>query len=104
MKMKIYVGNLPKEYKDEDLDALFKSYEGYVQSSSKVIIERETGQSRGFGFVEFNTNESGSKAIQELNGKECGGRKLIVNEARPQKNERRGGGGRFATSSFNSRY
>jgi RNA recognition motif-containing protein len=95
--MKIYVGNLPFNTSNQDLAELFSSH-GEVQSAN-VIEDRETGRSRGFGFVEMASKEDGEKAIQELNGKEFDGRELKVNEARPQEDRGRrnfggGGGGR----------
>jgi RNA recognition motif-containing protein len=86
--MKLYVGNLPWSTTDEDLRALF-SNAGAVDSA-RVITDRETGRSRGFGFVEM-PQADGRRAIQELNGKDLGGRALRVNEANDQKPR----GGRF---------
>jgi RNA recognition motif-containing protein len=84
---KIYVGNLPWSTTDEDLRELFATY-GPVQSSS-VVNDRETGRSRGFGFVEMAPADA-DKAISELDGRDYGGRALRVNEAL---DKRRGGGG-----------
>jgi RNA recognition motif-containing protein len=90
--MKIYVGNLPFGIDDAGLEELFKPH-GTV-ASAKVITDRDTGRSRGFGFVEMEEDEEGQKAIEALNGTEIGGRPLTVNKARPQKKrDRRGGGG-----------
>jgi len=90
--MKIYVGNLPFSIDDAGLEEVFKPY-GTV-ASAKVITDRDTGRSRGFGFVEMEEDEEAQKAIEALNGSEVGGRPLTVNKARPQKKrERRGGGG-----------
>jgi len=90
--MKIYVGNLPFGIDDAGLEELFKPH-GAVDSA-KVITDRETGRSRGFGFVEMENDEEANKAIEALNGTDVGGRPLTVNKARPQKKrERRGGGG-----------
>lgn len=80
------MGNLPFSYDSSSLESLFSSY-GAVTSAS-VISDRDTGRSRGFGFVEM-ADEDGRKAIDELNGKDVDGRRLTVNEARP----RTGGGG-----------
>lgn len=89
--MKIYVGNLSFSTTNQDLNELFGAI-GTVESSN-VIEDRETGRSRGFGFVEMASDEDGRNAIEQLNGKEVDGRQLKVNEARPQEN-RSGGGGR----------
>ena len=88
---KLYVGSLPFSMTDESLLQLFTD-KGYHAVSARVIADRETGQSRGFGFVELGPNDDTAKAIQEFNGSNIQGRTLQVNEARPQ--ESRGGGGR----------
>jgi RNA recognition motif-containing protein len=88
--MKLYVGNLAYSMTDTDLQNLFEQY-GAVQSA-QVIMDRDTGRSKGFGFVEMGTTEEGQAAIQALNDQEVNGRKLTVNEARPR--EERSGGGR----------
>ena len=93
--MKLYVGNIPLSYTEDELTSLFEEYD---VKSIKLILDRETNKSRGFGFVEFNSKDDGLKAVKDLNGKDCDGRALIVNEARPQREKRR------FTSSFNSRY
>lgn len=85
--MKLYVGNLSFNTTAEDLTELFGGV-GTVQSAN-VIEDRETGRSRGFGFVEMSSNEEGQNAIEQFNGKEIDGRELKVNEAKPQEN--RGG-------------
>ena len=85
--MKIYVGGLPYTTTEEELTQIFSTY-GEV-TSSKIIIDRETNRSRGFGFVEMSDDEAAKKAIEELQEAELGGRKLTVNEARPSE----GGGG-----------
>jgi RNA recognition motif-containing protein len=87
--MKLYVGNLSYGMTDTDLQNLFEQY-GTVQSA-QVIMDRDTGRSKGFGFVEMSTSEEGQAAIQALHDQEVSGRKLTVNEARPR--EERGGGG-----------
>jgi cold-inducible RNA-binding protein len=87
MSFKLYVGNLSFQTSSEDLRDLF-AQAGTVESAS-VVEDRDTGQSRGFGFVEMATKEEGEAAIAQLNGKEVGGRALNVNEAKP----REGGGG-----------
>ncbi len=89
--MKIYVGNLSFQTTNQDLNDLFGAV-GAVESAN-IIEDRETGRSRGFGFVEMANSEDGDKAIAELNGKEVDGRTLKVNEAKPQENRSGGGGG-----------
>jgi RNA recognition motif-containing protein len=90
--MKLYVGNLSFQTSSEDLQELF-AQAGTVESAS-VVEDRETGRSRGFGFVEMASNEEGQAAIQQFNGKEVNGRALNVNEARPREDRGgRGGGG-----------
>jgi len=83
---KLYVGSLPYSTTEQQLNELFSQY-GSVQSA-KVITDRYTGQSRGFGFVEMATGEEAQKAITALNGSELGGRTLVVNEARPPRTVR----------------
>src|SRR5208283_1393222 len=90
--MKLYVGNLPYSMTDSDLQQLFEQH-GTVQSA-QVIIDRDTGRSKGFGFVEMGTTEEGQAAIQALHDQEVNGRKLTVNEARPREDRSGGGGGR----------
>jgi RNA recognition motif-containing protein len=80
--MNIYVGNLPFSTTGSELETMFGEY-GEVQSAS-VITDRDTGRSRGFGFVEMD-DAAGRKAIEELDGADMGGRKLTVNEARPRR-------------------
>jgi len=87
--MKLYVGNLSFQTSSDDLQQLF-AQAGTVETAS-VVEDRETGRSRGFGFVEMSSSEEGQAAIQQFNGKEINGRSLTVNEARPREN--RGGGG-----------
>ena len=91
MSMKLYVGNLSFQTTRQDLEAAF-AQAGTVQSV-QVIEDRDTGRSRGFAFVEMSTNEEGSAAIDQFNGKELGGRALKVNEAKPRENRGGGGGG-----------
>lgn len=81
--MNIFVGNLPFSATSADLEQLFGEY-GAIDSAA-VINDRETGRSRGFGFVEMPDNAEATKAIEELNGYELGGRPLTVNEARPRR-------------------
>lgn len=89
---KLYVGSLPYSITDDSLLQLFTD-KGYKPVSARVITDRDTGQSKGFGFVELGPGDDGAKAIGEFNGMNVEGRALQVNEARPQ--ESRGGGGRF---------
>lgn len=91
MGKKLYVGNLPYDTSDSKLQEMFEEY-GAVQSA-QVIMDRETGRSKGFGFVEMGSDDEARAAINALNGTEVGGRALTVNEARPRE-ERGGGGGR----------
>ncbi len=92
--MNIYAGNLPIEATEDDLREAFEGF-GQVESV-KIITDRFTGESRGFGFVEMPSKKEAESAIGELNGKELKGRTLNVNEARPRTDSpRRGGGRRF---------
>src|SRR5436190_1637936 len=91
MSTKLYVGNLAFQTTSEELQSLF-AQAGTVESAS-VVEDRMTGRSRGFAFVEMATAEEANAAIEQLNGKEVGGRALKVNEAKPREN-RSGGGGR----------
>jgi RNA recognition motif-containing protein len=86
--MKLYVGNLAFQTSRDELETLF-AQAGTVESVA-LIEDRETGRSRGFGFIEMSTKEEGAAAIQQFNGKDLGGRALNVNEAKPR--EDRGGG------------
>ena len=88
--MKLYVGNLSFNTTNQDLNELFGAV-GTVESSN-IIEDRETGRSRGFGFVEMSSQAEGESAIAELNGKEVDGRQLKVNEAKPQSSGGGGGG------------
>ena len=90
MGKKLYVGNLSYGMTDSDLEQLFAAY-GTVQSA-QVIMDRDTGRSKGFGFVEMGSDQEAQAAIDGLNGQETQGRPLTVNEARPK--ESGGGGGR----------
>lgn len=101
--MNIYVGNLPYNVVEEDLREIFEEY-GEV-SAVKIISDKLTGRSKGFGFVEMDDDQEAKKAIDELNNAELSGRNIKVNESRPKSNEsrdsrgggghRRGGGGGF---------
>ena len=92
MSRKIYVGNLPWSTTSSDLEAMFSPH-GAVRSA-EVISDRETGRSRGFGFVEMETDDGLQAAINALNGQEINGRPLTVNEARERTPRPGGGGGR----------
>ena len=89
MGKRLYVGNLAYSVSSSDLEKMFAAY-GTVQSA-QVVDDRESGRSKGFGFVEMASDQEANAAIQALNGKEHDGRPLTVNEARPR--EERGGGG-----------
>jgi len=91
MSTKLYVGGLPYSVTEQQLSELF-AQQGTV-SSAKVITDKFTGQSRGFGFVEMSTAEEAKKAISALNGTQMDGRPLTVNEAKPQEKRTGGGGG-----------
>ena len=91
MTIKLYVGNLPMEMTETELKDLFT--EAGNVASAKIITDRQTGQPRGFGFVEMETKLEGQKAISMLNGRQVEGRVLAVNEARPQARTGGGGGG-----------
>jgi len=90
MSTKLYVGNLSFNTSNEDLQELF-GQAGTVETVN-VVEDRDTGRSRGFGFIEMSSKEEAQAAIEQLNGKEIDGRSLTVNEARPRE-ERSGGGG-----------
>ena len=81
MGNKLYVGNLPYSFRDEDLQQTFAQF-GAI-NSAKVMMERDTGRSKGFGFVEMGSDAEAQAAIQGVNGQQHGGRALVVNEARP---------------------
>jgi RNA recognition motif-containing protein len=93
MGTRLYVGNLPYSFRDQDMLQAFGQY-GTV-SSAKVMIDRDTDRSKGFGFVEMSTAAEAQAAIDGLNGKDIGGRALTVNEAKPMapRSPRSGGGG-----------
>ena len=98
MSMKLYVGNLAFQTTSEELQTMF-AQAGTVESVS-LIEDRETGRSRGFGFVEMSTKEEGAAAISQFNGKDLGGRALNVNEAKPREDRGGGGGGRNGGSRY----
>ncbi|NTV30974.1 RNA-binding protein [candidate division WWE3 bacterium] len=89
MNLRLYIGNLPFSTTDEELMQAF-SAAGEVKSA-KVILDRDTGRSRGFGFVEMATPEAAQAAIQMFHEKDFGGRPLVVNEARPERNQNNNG-------------
>ena len=91
MGTRIYVGNLDYGVGDSDLEKMFAPH-GTVQSA-QVVMDRDTGRSKGFGFVEMGSDEEAQAAIAALNGKEIEGRTITVNEARPREGGSRGGGG-----------
>ena len=91
MGKKLYVGNLSYRMTDSDLEQMFASH-GSV-SSAQIIMDRDTGRSKGFGFVEMASDQEAQAAITALNGKEIEGRALTVNEARPKEDRGGGGGG-----------
>jgi RNA recognition motif-containing protein len=93
MGKKLYVGNLPYSVADSDLERLFAAH-GTVRSA-QVIMDRDTGRSKGFGFVEMDSDDQANAAINALNGKEVDGRTLTVNEARPRPEGGRSGGGGY---------
>ncbi|WP_321373962.1 RNA-binding protein [uncultured Draconibacterium sp.] len=89
--MNIYIGNLPFNMGEEDLREIFEEY-GEV-ASAKIIMDKFTGRSKGFGFVEMEDDSEANKAIEELNNAEVAGRNIKVNESKPRENNNRGGGG-----------
>jgi hypothetical protein len=90
MGNKLYVGNLPYSVRDSDLEQAFSQF-GSV-TSAKVMMERDTGRSKGFGFVEMGSDEEAQAAINGMNGQPLGGRSVVVNEARPMESRPRSGG------------
>ena len=93
MSTKLYVGNLSFDTSSQDLETMFAEA-GTVQSAS-VVEDRDTGRSRGFGFVEMATQEEAQTAISSFDGKDLDGRNIKVNEAKPRENRAGGGGGGF---------
>lgn len=95
MGNKLYVGNLPYTFRDSDMEQAFAQH-GTVRSA-KVMMDRDSGRSKGFGFVEMGSDAEAQAAIQAMNGHEVGGRGLVVNEAKPMEARapRSGGGGGF---------
>jgi RNA recognition motif-containing protein len=98
--MKLYVGNLPPTYGEDDLRELFSSIA--TPKSAKLIVDHATGRSKCFGFVEFNSKDEGMQAIKELDGKVIGNSPIVVNEARPQEKRENNRGG--AGAPFKKRY
>lgn len=101
MGLKLYVGGLPYAASESQLTALFAEH-GTV-ASARIVSDKFTGQSRGFGFVEMSTNEEAQAAITALNGSQMDGRSLTVNEAKPMES-RSGGGGRFGSGPKRDRF
>ena len=89
--MKLYVGNLPFSVNDRELRSMFEPH-GQVETAS-IVMDRETGRSRGFGFVEMASDDEAQTAITAMNGKAINGRALVVNEARARESRGPGGGG-----------
>lgn len=100
MSKKLYIGNLSYELNDSDLQNLFTSHGSVV--SARVVTDKYTGRSKGFGFVEMSSAQEAEAAIDALNGKEISGRELIVNEARPQVDQGSRTGGGFNRGRRNS--
>ena len=98
MGNKLYVGNLPYSFRDQDLEQTFGQY-GTV-SSAKVMMERDTGRSKGFGFVEMGSDAEAQAAIQGAHGQNFGGRDLVVNEARPMEPRPPRSGGGFGGGGY----
>ena len=93
MAKKLYVGSLPYTTTDEDLKEHFSSAGPII--SANIIMDKFSGRSKGFGFVEYEKEEDAQKAVEQFNGSELDGRKLVVNEARPMTDRKPGGGGGF---------
>ena len=102
MGNKLYVGNLPYSFRDEDLQQAFAAH-GTV-TSAKVMMERDTGRSKGFGFVEMASDAEAQAAINGMNGQQYGGRGLVVNEARPMEARPPRSGGGFGGGSGGGGY
>lgn len=91
MNKKLYVGGIPYSFNDQELESLFAESGSVV--SAKVIIDRDTGRSKGFGFVEMSSTDEAEQAIKRLNGSVQEGKTITVNEAKPERDRRSGGGG-----------
>ena len=102
MATKLYVGSLAYSVNDDQLKELFAAV-GTV-TSAQVIVDRDTNQSKGFGFVEMSTEDEAKEAIKQLNGKEIDGRAIAVNEARPKEDRSGGGGGGYNRGGGGGRY
>jgi RNA recognition motif-containing protein len=102
MSTKLYVGNLSFNTSSQDLETMFGEA-GTVQSVT-ILEDRETGRSRGFGFVEMASSEDANNAIATLDGKEVDGRNLKVNEAKPREDRSNGGGGGYGGGGGRGRY
>jgi cold-inducible RNA-binding protein len=105
MGRKLYVGNLGYGVTDSDLTKMFEAH-GTVESA-QIIMDRDTGRSKGFGFVEMKTDQEAQAAMTALNGQDSGGRALTVNEAKPRTEGGRGGGGgggRGGSGGYSRRY
>jgi RNA recognition motif-containing protein len=100
--VRLFIGNLPYNLTNEDLERTFS--EAGTVTSARVITDRETGQSRGFGFVEMGSAADGQKAISMFNGQDLNGRALTVNEARPMAEGRGAGGGGGGSRGGGGRY
>ncbi|MEY4140010.1 MAG: hypothetical protein RLZZ371_2192 [Pseudomonadota bacterium] len=98
MGNKLYVGNLPYSFRDDDLQQAFAAH-GTV-TSAKVMMERDTGRSKGFGFVEMGDDAQAQAAIEAMNGQQFGGRGLVVNEARPMEPRPPRSGGGFGGGGY----
>ncbi len=98
LKMNIYVGNLSWNLKDQDLSNLFASHGEVI--SAKIVNDKFTNRSKGFGFVEMANDDQAQAAIAALNGTEVDGRNIVVNESRPKQEGGSGGGGGFKKRSF----
>ena len=101
MGRKLYVGNLPYSADEQSLTVIFSQC-GTVDSVN-LITDRDTGRSKGFGFIEMSRDSEAQKAIQELNGTDCDGRPMTVNEAKPQR-KKSGGGSRGGIGGGRSRW
>ena len=102
MGTKLYVGNLSFDTAEGDLSAMFAPLGNVVSCS--LITDKFTGKSRGFAFVEMGSQAEATKAIAELNGKDCDGRALTVNEAKPREERSSGGGGGYGGGGRRDRY